>query len=46
MKAKIENVLNEIREKYFYMLVGRIPQNYEELLFQLDEKIREILKEE
>ena len=46
MKSKIETVLNEIRQEYMFMLVGRKPKDFEELLFQLDERIRKILEEE
>lgn len=46
MKTKIEVVLNDIRQEYMLMLVGRKPKDYEELLFQLDERIREILEGE
>lgn len=46
MKEKIETVLNRVRQDYMFMLVGRKKQDFEELLFQLDEEIRAILKEE
>lgn len=46
MKEKIEQVLNDIREKYMYMMLGKIEPDYEELLFQMDERIRKIIDEQ
>lgn len=46
LKKDIETILNDIREKYMYMMLGKIKLDYEELLFQLDERIRKILDDE
>lgn len=46
MKEKIIEVLEDIRLKYFKTMIGEGFYSPEELLFQMDEKIREILEGE
>ena len=46
MKEKIEELLNNVRRKYIDMQFGKRPQNYEQLLLDLDEELRKILLED
>lgn len=46
MKEKIEKLLDNVRRKYIDMQFGKRPQNYEQLLLDLDEEIRKILSED
>ena len=45
MIEKIQEHINKIREQYLLMQLGRIYPDYEELLFQMEEGINEIIKD-
>ena len=46
MKERITHHIENIRIKYLNMLMGKTPLDCEELLFQLEEGINQILKED
>ena len=42
---EIKKVKNDIRQKFILMQFGKLPLDYEELLFQFEEGINRVLKD-